>query len=246
LGYTPAVSRVSFENYGQLAGRALSYTEIAGRYAFQRRQESAIIRDVTTKLALGSTDSLLEVGCGAGNLLIPLSRRVRLAAGLDHSHLLARLRQRHGSEAIRLFPGNFLDVTVTKTFSKILVYSVIHYLSSRSEVLRFLDKAAALLKPGGMMLVGDIPNADKKRRFLATKQGGLLQDDWIRKVNQANAVPVSRPDHKTVASALNDELLLSFVAHFRSRGYEGYLVRQPEGLCFAHTREDLLVTAPRR
>lgn len=238
------MSRVSFENYGRRASQGLSYAEMAGRYAFQADSEKNVRRDVIEKLALRPDDDLIEIGCGAGNLLIPLSERVRAAAGVDHPELLGRLKARAPRKRVRLVPGNFLDVRVPGRYSKVLVYSVVHYLTSQNELRRFLEKAAGLLKPGGRMLVGDIPNADRKSRFLASALGRRVQRDWAKRVRRAAAsAPLPLPaDRKLVR--LDDRSLLGAVRHLRAEGYEAYLIPEPADLPFAYTREDMLVLKP--
>jgi hypothetical protein len=113
----PNMSRVSFESFGDLAARDLPRAEIAGRYAFQDSTEPKIVQDIAEKLQLSKRDTLLEIGCGAGNLLIPLSRLVKSAAGIDHPKLLEKLTQRCSS--IDTFPGNFLDIEPTRRFTKV-------------------------------------------------------------------------------------------------------------------------------
>ena len=83
------MGRTSFESFGEFADRELSWSQIAGRYDFQKAVELEIVRDIAEKLQLSEGDTLLEVGCGAGNLLIPLSGLVNSAAAYRSSELVA-------------------------------------------------------------------------------------------------------------------------------------------------------------
>src|SRR5208337_4552709 len=121
------------EHFGRLAAQSVEGPELALRYSFLAESEKRIVEDISTKLNLVPDDTLLEIGCGAGNLLIPLAKPVAHATGVDHPALVKGLPV-HGIEAVA---GNFLDLRITRHFSKILVYSVLQYLSDRSEVFLF-------------------------------------------------------------------------------------------------------------
>jgi len=78
------MSRITYENYGNLASRLSNATLIAGRYGSQKEAERRIVADVYQKLNLEPDDSLLEIGCNVGNLLVPLSFVVNRCSGIDH------------------------------------------------------------------------------------------------------------------------------------------------------------------
>ena len=88
------MSKKSFEYFGRLSRHLDDPTLIAGRYAFQKPAEKKILFDVIRKLRLENRDSLLEIGCGVGNLLIPLSFIVDKVTGIDHPDCLDKLETR--------------------------------------------------------------------------------------------------------------------------------------------------------
>jgi ubiquinone/menaquinone biosynthesis C-methylase UbiE len=92
------MSRKSFENYGKLSASLNNHTAIAGRYPVQEEAEKNILPDIIKKLHLNFLDNFLEIGCGTGNLLIPVAFLVRNATGIDHTSCLKSLRQRCDSE----------------------------------------------------------------------------------------------------------------------------------------------------
>lgn len=242
-----SVSRQSYENYGRGAGHA-DVTVVAGRYAYQTEAERLVAVDVASKLELSPMDDLLEIGCGSGNILIPLSFQCQSATGIDHPGLLERLGERFpGPPTITAVPGNFLDLSPAGYYTKILMYAMLHYLSSTEEVLAFVHKATRLLRPGGRMLLGDLPNADRKRRFLATQAGREFDAEW--KERRARAGPPEADllwegDPELVGS-FDDESVMRIVLDLRRAGFETYILQQPVELPFGHTREDLLVVAGR-
>ena len=231
------MSRVSFENFGRLAAAGISWTELAGRYSFQGSTESHIVADIANKLRLEPNDTLLEIGCGAGNLLIPLAKLVRAATGIDHSKLLQKLGERCSS--IRCIPGNFLDIQSTECFSKILIYSVLHYLADEAEIIQFVMKAAGLLSAGGLLLVGDIANVDKKRTFETSSQGQEFMRDWRRRVCKISVVP--SPDDPNRVT-IDEGVLGRLRARLESSGFKVARLQQPEDLPMCYTREDMLVS----
>src|SRR3989338_349413 len=178
------MSQTPFDEYGRLASELNNFTELAGRYRFQKEAEKYLLYYLLEKMSLSPQDDLLEIGCGAGNLLIPLSFFVHSATGIDHPNLLARIKNRvpKDSDSLTLIPGNFLSTEVPGTFSRIVIYSVIQYLRDADEMLAFIRKATDLLRPGGKMLIGDIPNRDIKDRFLNSEQGKDFSATWQEQV----------------------------------------------------------------
>ena len=234
-----------FEYYGENALKLTNFAEIAGRYSFQRQAEQYLLQYLLEKLSLYPDDDVLEIGCGAGNLLIPLSFFVRSATGIDHPNLLVHIKSRvpKDSDTITLIPGNFLTTKIPGTFSRILVYSVIHYLRDENEVLAFIRKAALLLRPKGKMIIGDIPNKDIKARFLASKRGKTFSAEWQEKIEQERKKNPHIHQPMTVARlvTLNDSLVEKILAMLEELHMRAKRARQLEVLAFGFTREDIIV-----
>ena len=239
------MSRKMFESYGQLANRDVGFTELSGRYANQKEAEREIIPDIIRKLEIKANHTLLEIGCGAGNLLIPLSFIIREAHGIDHPKVIDRLHRRFPTSELKLHEGNFLDLKIVERFDRILVYSVLHCLSDHDEVRQFIDRAIELVVPGGCILFGDIPNTDKKARFLASESGRSFDNAWRSKVQdpKSGSQELLAKDEKVVV--FDDISLLNELIRLRNAGHEAFVIQQTEGLPFSQTREDLLVIKQR-
>jgi 2-polyprenyl-3-methyl-5-hydroxy-6-metoxy-1,4-benzoquinol methylase len=234
----------SFDAYGELAKSNVSATELSGRYQSQAEAERRIAGDVWKKLAITPTDSLLEIGCGAGSLLIPLSFLTADAVGIDHPDVISYARQHAGEARIRWFSGQFPGITLDKRFGCILLYSVIHYISSFDEVLALIDAAVALLEPGGRLLVGDIPNRDRKARFLESEAGKIFESEWQRSTLASSKAQSTVFDGAAGIGTLSDREVCNILTRSRGQGFHAYLLPQPPDLPFGRTREDILIVRP--
>ena len=228
------MGRKSFEAYGALAKSALSPTQQAGRYSNQTKAEGLIAPDVADKLQLGKSDVLVDIGCGPGKITLQLAPLVLHVKAIDHPEIVKRLH----APNLATIGGNFLDLEMTGTATKVLIYSVMHYLSSADEALAFIAKAAALLEPQGRLLVGDLPNVDRKRRFMASEAGKAFDAEWRKNPGEAPRIEDSE------SYAITDMLLLDWLKDFRARGFDAWVLPQNPELPFGHTREDLLIVRP--
>ena len=241
------MSRISFEHFGKNAEQTDNYLEMAGRNIIMKDCEKHIIFDIISKLNLDVTNNVLDIGCGSGNLLIPLSFIVNEITGIDHPSSIDKLRARiTGFDNISLIENNFLDIVINDTYDKIICYSVLQYLNDIKEVLFFIEKALKLLKPGGKALFADIPNISKKKRFLKSNFGKRFDKEWMRKLKENNtnqdfSINIQKDDSLV---SFSDAGIIRLLVETRKMGYHSYLLDQPVELCSGYTREDLLVVKP--
>lgn len=244
------MGRIAFENFGLAAERANNETVAASRYLHQAEEEKNIIPDIVRKLEIKPSDQCLEIGCGTGNILVPLSSRIRSIAGIDHSKCLETLAKRVvGKNNIELMPGNFLDIKIEKGFDKIIVYSVLQYLKDENETFTFIDKAISLLSPGGRLLLGDIPNVSREKRFISTEKGSAYQVEWERKRAESRKTAIIESIGDVLVGAvkdteyvvLDDDWVLTVLAQARKKGLDAYVVPQPADLPFGYFREDIII-----
>lgn len=236
----------SFDAYGRLAlSKHLTPTEKSGRYAIQGESERRILLDVIYKLEISSDDILMDIGCGTGLLIVPLSYLVQKVTGLDHPSVVANLSASHPKLGGDLVGANFFEWESSRRFTKVLSYGVINYVSNLSDARKFVLKAAGLLEFGGRLLIGDIPNSDRKRRFLNSETGRRFSEEWTRKMKSSGPAP-SSIDQISMGDSLqfDDAAVLDLLSTLRDSGYDAFVVPQPPDLPFGHTREDILVHRP--
>jgi len=228
--------------YSQAAQTSDVFAEMNGRYAIQKNDERKIFLDCIRKLNLQPEDRLLEIGCGVGSLLIPLSFYADQVVGIDNEASLEILKQRVNCENITLIAGGFPQVQPEGQFNKILVYGVILYLKSKDELFNFLETALHHMSEDGSMLLGDITTTGKKDRFANSHQGMEFSKDWRKKMKKAPASQIVRTTEKFLE--FDDDLVMEILLWFRKKGYHSYLLEQSPELPFGHTREDILIFGP--
>lgn len=242
-------SSAAIDAYARLSSLGLSPTLQAGRYAVQADAEALIAPDVAAKLALDGEARLLDIGCGPGNLVIPLAPKVKSVTALDHPDILRKYADRLRLPNVTLLPGVFPQVKPEGTYDRILCYSVLHYMADMAEARAFLAAAAALLAPQGRLLMGDMPALGKKARFLASDAGKAFDAAW-----RARSAAMPQMAQEAEAGALlrqaqmiggfDDSQFAVLVADMQALGCHAYVLPQPPDLPFGNTRDDLLVIRP--
>jgi SAM-dependent methyltransferase len=98
----------------------------------------------------------LEIGCGPGRLLRPLSRHFRELHGVDVSDRMIERAKRnlHGVENVTLHASDGSSLSQFRTGSVDFIYSfaVFQHIPSREIVMNYLDEGARVLTPGGMFV----------------------------------------------------------------------------------------------
>ena len=64
-----------------------------GRYKFQKKEEKKIINEITKILELNKSDKIIDIGCGTGDVVIPLSRKVKSITAVDYPKIIDLLKK---------------------------------------------------------------------------------------------------------------------------------------------------------
>jgi len=137
------------------------------------QQECARIRRL---LELEPSNRVADIGCGDGGVARTLAPLCLQWTGCDFSEKMLRAARR---EAIP--NAGYVLATAGRlpfrehTFDKVLVYSSLHYLSLE-DAKRAIEEAKRVCRPGGRVLLGDLPDASRKRAYEAATGFG-----WFRK-----------------------------------------------------------------
>ena len=125
------------------------------------------------------------------------------------------------------------------SFDVILCYSVFQYIFVEFPIFQFLDCALNLLAPGGQMLIGDIPNVTRRKRFFASDSGRNFHKDFM-KTDEDPVVEFNRIEFDKI----DDSVMLSLVQRARLQGFDAFILPQKPDLPMANRREDIFIVRP--
>jgi len=248
--YSRSFDSLTFDGFRELASAdGLSRHERVGfPDSYRDGYETAIYRDIRAKLSnlSRSRQTVFDIGCGCSDLPMLLAETSRQR---KHELVLCDSAEMLGHVAdepfIRKEPGVFprelsdLIAEFAGRVDAILVYSVIQYVFVEASIFDFLDACCSLLASGGQLLIGDIPNVSKRKRFFASEAGVRFHQEFTGSedspVLEFNAVERSKID---------DAVVLSLIGRARAAGFDAYVMAQSSELPMANRREDLLIVRP--
>ena len=211
--------------------------------------EKAIFEDIMSKLQFDRERKgqvLLDIGTGCSELPRMIQK---LCLESDCAVLLVdsaeMLQLTPDAAHIRKFPGSFpqevpgLISEYRGQVDYINMYSLLQCVFYNACIYRFIDTALSLLKPGGKMLIGDIPNVSLRKRFFSSETGIAFHKNYM-KTNEAPEVHHMQPE----PGFIDDGVLAGLVQRYRGFGFNAYLLPQPPQLPMSNRREDLLICKP--
>ncbi len=234
---------LSFEDFQKLAQqKGLSLPEKIGFPTLYREgYYDVILQDIFTKLPFNNETNkvIFDIGCGCDILTHKI-----ISACKQQKHILLlndskeMLDNLPNDKYPRLIPGKFpvQHKTLNKYRNKIdyiLCYSVLFYVFANDNIYQFIHESVDLLKSGGKMLIGDIPNFDKRNRFLESEEGKRFLKNH-KQLKGATA-------HENYNQKMDDTIIFSLMMRLRKFGCETYLLPQNSDLPMANRREDILI-----
>lgn len=241
-----------FEAYEKISQKTDNATLINGRYASQTYAERFIPVDVIEKLEICEDDTVLDIGCGAGVLMFPISCVCKKIYGIDNSSVIEKLKRGFVPGNVDFIAGSWLDIDPAVFFrggyTKVIIYSVLHCLKDLETAFLFVDKALEGLRENGKILLGDIPNIDKKRRFLQSASGKTFDEAFRKEQQLAQNVEedfqrdnLKKEQILQKALTVDDEVIQKLADHYHNLSCDVYLLPQKGYLPFGHTRDDRLI-----
>ncbi|HEY1341862.1 MAG TPA: methyltransferase domain-containing protein, partial [Bryobacteraceae bacterium] len=147
-------------DWNERAGEDAYYYVAFGRREQDDEEFFSSATDVVRALELDlkrmpGRDAALEIGCGPGRLMRPLSRHFREIHGVDVSDEMIRLageRLRHTPNAHpQVTSGSDLSMYPDGKFDFVYSYAVFQHIPSRDVVFAYLREARRVLKPDGIL-----------------------------------------------------------------------------------------------
>lgn len=210
---------------------------------YRRGVENLIFSDISSKTQLNYSKAVLDIGCGCSELvehfIANAMEKNQSLFLVDSLEMLQNIDSTFLNTQIHLVPGRFPDEEVLSklteaSFDVIIVYSVIQYAFINQSIYGFIHECIKLLKPGGRLLIGDIPNYQARERFLDSEKGR----EFLSKAPEiSNTINLQHENSERI----DDSVVMSLLFRFRNFGCETYLLPQPEGLPFSNRREDMLI-----
>ena len=131
--------------------------EVAARYDDGGRMFSPEVLGPTVDFLAGlaGDGGALELAIGTGRVAVPLAQRGVRVHGIDLSEaMVAKLREKPGSEQIGTTIGDYTTTRVDETFSLVyLVYNTIGNVTSQDDQVACFQNAADHLEPGGCFVI---------------------------------------------------------------------------------------------
>lgn len=240
---------IGFEDFRRLANdNSLSkYERIGFPDSYRKGFEADIFLDILQKLPrLESMNRcVFDIGPGCSDLPVMLVDFCR-----EREHKLVLIDSK---EMLDLLPGEPFIEKVPALYPNcpeligrykgavdvIVCYSVLHYVFVDTAFFRFLDISLSLLAPGGQMLIGDIPNISKRKRFFASETGVHFHQEFM-KTDGLPSVEFNQVEHDQI----DDAVVMSLLHRARAQGFDAYVLPQKSNLPMANRREDVLITRP--
>ena len=244
-------ANLGFEDFKKLAqDQSLSkYQRIGFPDSYRQGKEQAIFNDILSKLPAFKEKhkTVLDIGPGCSDLPALIIQHC-----IQHHHQLILVDSKEMLDQLEIpvkapvEKCNAFFPNCTELLNRysgkvdiIICYSVLHYAFVDTSIFRFVDAALSLLAPGGALLLGDIPNVSKRKRFFASSSGIAFHQQFM-KTNEVPEVHFNRiePD------LIDDAVVLSIVQRARLQGFDAYVLPQDPSLPMANRREDVLIIAP--
>jgi hypothetical protein len=240
---------LTFEDFRRMAAdSSLScYEKIGFPNSYRAGKEEYIFRDILGKLPQLERERqvVLDIGPGCSGLAHALidwcGEKGHTLLLVDSREMLDQLPDR---QYVHKYPALYpncpeLFAQYAGQVQAILVYSVFHYIFAEGNLFDFLDRSLSLLAPGGAMLVGDIPNISKRKRFFSSAAGIAYHQQFTRSAE----VPVVA-FNRVEEGKIDDAVLIALLLRCRMAGYDAYILPQGADLPMMNRREDVLIVRP--
>ena len=242
-------ANLSFNDFKKMAkDDSLScYEKIGFPNSYREGKESLIFEDIITKLPLVLTQNKIILDIGSGCSQLPLML-IELCKKNKHTLILM-----DSEEMLSLLPDEPFIIKIAGYYPKsdylfnhfrgkidvILTYSVLHYIFTESNIWEFLDSSLELITDGGEMLIGDIPNISKRKRFFSSSNGIQFHQDFMKTTEIPKVVFNNIERHH-----IDDSIILALINRARNQGFDAYIMPQRQDLPMANRREDILIRKP--
>ena len=188
----------------------------------------AYLRD---QLDLNTDDRLLDICCGNGVITHEMAAHCEQVFGIDLSSVQVDNARESATGNVTFLEGDALGLSslVSGPFDKVLCYFSFQYFDTYQKGQKALSEMNKVLKPGGVIFLGDIPDYHRKDQFYQTWKA-ILKHQVDRLL-----------DREAMGKFWKAEELDTIT---RDLGLKGSKVEQPDGMLYSHYRFDYRVEKP--
>lgn len=186
------------------------------------------LNEIERTLNLSPSDTLLDLCAGNGMIAMPFALKCRALTAVDISEVLLKKIDADTYPNITVIVGDARNVSLpVEAFSKGVVYAALQYFNER-ESIEIFNTIYKSMKPGGMFLIGDIPDIDRLFAFYNKPEWVTAYFDSVR-----NGTPA-------VGTWFKKEILVEMAKYIGFSNVE--ILSQHPDLINSHCRFDLLLT----
>ena len=246
------IKRENIKFFDDLARSTDSYLNSGRTVLTDRNVFENTFSDIDKKLQFKSSDSVCDLGGGSGHLTLFLSKkckRVVLTDGAPSAIESAKKKLKDFSnidfEVFDMgdFPWPFED----SKFDKVVCYSVAHYLASHEEFKNVVGELIRITKPGGRILIGDIPLSEKYSQNMETRKGKPVANFFlnlkyhVKKYLTSLTYGLKKVNPSAVRGLSYTKAVIGeTVSKFTNADFA--FLEQDSKLPFSNSREDIMIT----
>ena len=163
----------------------------------------SFVKEIQERLNIKETQKILEVGCGAGAFLFPMSNSNIEVFGIDYS-------SSHVELCSNIMPSGIFKVAEAERipfenmyFDAIISNSVFQYFESLNYAENVVNEMVRVLKSTGCIALLDINDASKKYEYESIRRARLGNDEYDRLYGSLSHQFYKKEWFETIANYLN-------------------------------------------
>ena len=122
---------------------------------------------ISNILRIDSKSQIAELCCGNGVIIGELTKQCQSGLAIDYSSvLLNQLKQHYTQSNLNVLEADVNEYVFYETFDAIIVYFAIQHFNEKNTFL-LIRKCINALNDSGTILLGDIPDEDKKWQYIS-------------------------------------------------------------------------------
>ena len=239
---------LSYDDFRKMAAdpKLSPYEKTGFGDSYRKGRELDVFHDIIAALPILNEKGKTVIDIGPGCADVPrymiehCERQAHRLVLIDCAEMLALLPEAaHVEKSAGRFPADGLADKYRESADAVVIYSVLQTIYGNGCIFDFFDSALALLKPGGQLLIGDIPNVTMRKRTFSSEAGKKYHRAFTGK-DEDPEVQFNQLEHDKI----DDAVIFGLLLRARAAGFHSYVRAQAVNLPFANRREDIVIVRP--